>query len=118
MLMPSALSATRSGMSASRLPACAEPLAEVHVIVMVHHLVPGQRLVAIAVRERERRVVRRRRRLRARIQEHRHALRRARPRAVEREVGLVLGLVFVLGLPDAEARTTRRCPCDTSCSRG
>ena len=46
-------------------PATEEPLAEVHVIVMVHHLVARQRLVVIAMRERKHRFARLFRRIRA-----------------------------------------------------
>jgi hypothetical protein len=99
MLMPSALRATRSGISASRL---AEPLAEIHVVVVVHHLVAGERLVAIAVREGESGGVRRLSAVGARIEEHGHPLRRTGTRAVKSEVRLVLGFVFVLGLTDTE----------------
>src|SRR5690242_2673452 len=71
---------------------------------MVHHLVSGNRFVVIAVCERERGIVRRRRRVRTRIEKDRHVLQRAWARAVEREVGLVLGYVLVIGLPDAEGK--------------
>ena len=80
----------------------AEPLPEIHVVVMVHHLIASHRLVMIAMREGERRVVGGGRGISARIEEDRQVLERSGTSAVKREVRLILGFVFVIGLPHAE----------------
>ncbi len=86
-----------------------EALAEIHVVVVDHRLVAGDRLVAIAVREGEDRVARRLGRLGARVIEHRHVLHRAGPRAVEREVAAEVLALLVFRLADAE-RKGLACP--------
>ena len=53
MVMPSDLSACEIGNLGVEAAGGKQPLSQIHVVVMVHHLVAGQRLVAIAVRQRE-----------------------------------------------------------------
>ena len=92
-----------------------QPLHRAGVEVRRHHLIAGQRLVAILARERERRLQRRLAGSGADVEEHRHPLPGAGPRAVEREVlAGVFGaaadrvrLLFLLGLADADRERRR-----------
>src|SRR5262249_29730078 len=81
-----------------------QSLAKIHVVVMIHHLVAGQRLVGIAMREGERGIVGGLSGVSARIEEHRHVLQASGPRAVKSKISLALRLVLMVGLADAERK--------------
>ena len=83
-------------------PCRPQACSQCHVIVVVHHLVAGDRLEAIAVGEGQYRFARGVGGVGAHVIEDRHVLFGARPRGVERKVALDPHFFFVFSLADAK----------------
>jgi len=87
------------GVGASCRP---QPCSESHVIVVVHHLVAGDRLEVIAAGERQYRFARGVGGIAAYVIEDRHVLFSAGPRGIERKVAFDPYLLLVFSLADAK----------------